>query len=45
MWLIGRHDTLAKAADPNEDAAALEAEIQLANRRGHRGARREPVAS
>ena len=41
LWLIGRHDALAKAADPKEDVAALEAEIQLASRRG---ARREPIS-
>jgi hypothetical protein len=47
LWLIGRHDALAKAADPKEDVAALEAEIQLAHRRGrrsHSGARREPIS-
>lgn len=33
LWLLNRHDALAHAADPKEDAAALEAEIHAAARR------------
>jgi hypothetical protein len=37
LWLINRHETLAHAADPKEDLAALEAEIRRAeNRQGVR---------
>lgn len=33
LWMIGRHEALAQAADPKEDLAALEADIQRARRR------------
>lgn len=33
LWLVGRHATLAEAADPKEDLAALEAEVLLARQR------------
>jgi hypothetical protein len=41
LWLLNRHGALANAADPKEDAAALEAEIRAAAERHRpRGARR-----
>lgn len=33
LWMIDRHHTLADAADPKEDLAALEAEIRHAQQR------------
>ena len=36
VWLIGRHEALGRVADPKEDLAALEAEIQAARQRGVR---------
>lgn len=36
VWLIGRHEALGQLADPKEDLAALEAEIQTARLRGAR---------
>jgi len=36
VWLIGRHEALGRVADPKEDLAALEAEIQTARQRGVR---------
>jgi hypothetical protein len=36
VWLIGRHESLGQVADPKEDLAALEAEIQTARQRGVR---------
>lgn len=33
LWLLNRHAALAQAADPKEDLAALEAEIQQAVRK------------
>ncbi len=33
LWMINRHAALAQLADPREDVAALEAEIQLASQR------------
>lgn len=33
LWLLNRHQALAQAADPKEDLAALEAEVQQAQRR------------
>ncbi len=38
LWMIQRHEALAAAADPKEDLAALEAEIQRAARQGRRPA-------
>ncbi|MBC5764562.1 XRE family transcriptional regulator [Ramlibacter sp. GTP1] len=41
LWLVGRHEALGSAADPKEDAAALEAEIRAAaERHSPRGGRR-----
>ena len=39
VWLIGRHEALGRVADPKEDVAALEAEIQTARQRGVRRGR------
>jgi hypothetical protein len=36
LWIIGRHDTLAAAANPKEDIAALENEISAAAQRHRR---------
>jgi transcriptional regulator with XRE-family HTH domain len=36
LWVIGRHHTLAAAADPKEDVAALENEISAAAQRHRR---------
>lgn len=33
LWMINRHAALAQLADPKEDVAALEAEVQQAARR------------
>lgn len=33
LWVINRHGVLAQAADPREDLAALEMEVQRANQR------------
>ena len=33
LWMINRHTALAQLADPREDVAALEAEIQQASQR------------
>jgi len=33
LWMLDRHHTLADAADPKEDLAALEAEVRQAQRR------------
>jgi len=33
LWMINRHGALAQLADPKEDVAALEAEIQQASQR------------
>ena len=41
LWMLGRHEALGQVADPKEDLAALETEIQTARRRG---IRREPSA-
>lgn len=39
LWMIGRQDALAVVADPKDDLAALEADIQKAQQRGRpRGA-------
>jgi hypothetical protein len=35
LWLLNRHDTLAAAADPKEDLAALEVEVRIANQRNN----------
>jgi hypothetical protein len=37
LWLVNRHDALARLADPKEDLAALELDIRQAARRGSRG--------
>src|SRR5690349_11109458 len=40
LWMVDRADALARAADPKEDAAALEAEVRQAQQRHRpRGAR------
>lgn len=36
LWIIGRHEALAAAADPKEDVAALESEISAATQRHRR---------
>jgi hypothetical protein len=36
LWMIQRHDALADLADPRQDLAALESEVQRATRRGAR---------
>lgn len=36
LWIISRHDALAAVADPKEDMAALENEINLAAQRHRR---------
>jgi hypothetical protein len=36
LWIIGRHETLAAAAEPKEDMAALENEINTAAQRHRR---------
>ena len=36
LWIIGRHEALAVAADPNEDVAALENEVSAAAQRYRR---------
>ena len=36
LWMVQRHGALAALADPREDAAALEAEVQLAAARNRR---------
>lgn len=42
LWMIDRHHTLADAADPKEDLAALEAEVRQAQQRHqHKRARRD----
>jgi len=33
LWMINRHAALAQLADPKEDVAALEAEVQQAAQR------------
>ena len=33
LWMIGRHEALASAADPKEDLGALELEIRAAGER------------
>jgi hypothetical protein len=33
LWMINRHAALAQLADPKEDVAALEAEVQQASQR------------
>ena len=33
LWMINRHGALAQLADPKEDVAALEAEVQRASQR------------
>ena len=33
LWMLDRHHTLADAADPKEDLAALEAEVRQAQQR------------
>lgn len=38
LWLINRHEALARAADPKDDLAALEADIRRAE--GRQGVRR-----
>ena len=38
LWLIHRHDALAQAAEPSQDLAALEIEVQTAKKRHRRGA-------
>ena len=37
LWIIGRHEALATAADPKEDVAALENEINTVAQRYRRG--------
>lgn len=36
LWMIQRHEALAMLADPRQDLAALESEVQAASRRGAR---------
>lgn len=36
LWIISRHDALGAVADPKEDVAALENEINVAAQRGRR---------
>lgn len=36
LWLIGRHDALARLADPREDLAALESDVSEARGRHRR---------
>lgn len=36
LWIISRHEALGAAADPKEDVAALENEINVAAQRGRR---------
>lgn len=36
LWIIGRHEALAAAAEPKEDMAALENEISAASQRHRR---------
>lgn len=36
LWMIQRQDALAGLADPRQDTAALESEVQRASRRGVR---------
>mgnify|MGYP003621427603 FL=1 len=36
LWIIGRHEALGTAADPKEDMAALENEINVAAQRHRR---------
>ena len=36
LWMIQRQDALAGLADPQQDTAALESEVQRASRRGVR---------
>ena len=36
LWIIQRHDALAAVADPKEDKAALEKDIDIATQRGRR---------
>lgn len=38
LWMIQRHEALASLADPRQDLAALESEVQAASRRGARAA-------
>ena len=36
LWIIQRHEALAAVADPKEDKAALENDIDIATQRGRR---------
>ena len=36
LWLIGRHDALARLADPRDDLAALESDVSKARERHRR---------
>lgn len=45
LWIIGRHDMLAAAAEPKEDLAALEHEVSLAAQRGRRRALAKPAVA
>jgi transcriptional regulator with XRE-family HTH domain len=42
LWLLNRHDALARAADPREDLAALEIELERARQR--HAPRQMPIA-
>jgi hypothetical protein len=37
LWIMGRHETLAAAAEPKEDVAALENEVSAAGQWHRRG--------
>jgi hypothetical protein len=37
LWIMGRHEALAAAAEPKEDVAALEREVSAAGQRHRRG--------
>jgi hypothetical protein len=37
LWIMGRHEALAAAAEPKEDVAALENEVSAAGQRHRRG--------
>ncbi|MBK9571523.1 MAG: XRE family transcriptional regulator [Rhodoferax sp.] len=36
LWIVGRHEALSAVADPKEDVAALENEVNLATQRHRR---------
>ena len=37
LWLMGRHEALAMAAEPQDDLAALESDVNQARKRYRRG--------